>query len=708
MTIPSNYFERLYSGWIGKLAGIRSGAPIEGWTYEKIRKVYGVLDGYPANYKNFAADDDSNGPVFFVRALDDCADVNEFSSQDVANALLNYSPYEHGFFWWGGYGISTEHTAYLNLVNGIPAPRSGSIEQNGFTVAEQIGGQIFIDPWGLIAPNNPELAAKLATFAASVTHDGNGIYGGVYIAVCISLAFGDQDIKTILKDGLNYIPDDCEYARVAKKVMDFYEANPEDWRACYEYIYVNFGYDKYPGACHIIPNSAIMILSMLYGEGDFTNTLNIINMCGWDTDCNAGNVGCIMGIYCGLEGIDYVKWQKPINDFIANSGVVPSLNAIDAPYYVSYLANQAYRLAAKDVPDFWHAYLTTDIETSHFEYPTSTHAFRLKSASLGNILNTTEESYTGNRSLKVNFSQAHPGESNYVYKQTHYRNTDFSDSRYDPSFSPLAYPGQTVEVAVKLPSGLQELNSNVKAEVYALNGANQEEFRGDSILADDEWHELTLNIPGGQSGYISEVGVVLTLTSGGFERKDLSVYIDDLKISGNPDYIVNYAENGEDLWHGLHREINQFSRFKGLVFLENEKLHLTCSDRGEIYSGHHNWTNYKITTDLTPQMGNNHFVLGRVQGACRAYYLGFNGEGKVAILKNHYGHKVIAEAEYEWQMNKTYEFEVTCDGDELSLTIDGTPILSAQDSEYSTGGFGMSVFDGSHSIYTETRICSLL
>ncbi len=62
-------------------------------------------------------------------------------------------------FWWGGYGISTEHTAYLNLKNGIEAPQSGSVEQNGLILAEQIGGQIFIDTWGLVNPCNPEKAA---------------------------------------------------------------------------------------------------------------------------------------------------------------------------------------------------------------------------------------------------------------------------------------------------------------------------------------------------------------------------------------------------------------------------------------------------------------------------------------------------------------------------------------------------------------------
>lgn len=97
MKITENYMEKVYAGWLGKIIGIRLGAPIEGWTYQRIRDVFGEVWSYPADYKNFAADDDSNGPLFFIRALEDCEDSNNFSSKDVANALLNYAPYEHGF-----------------------------------------------------------------------------------------------------------------------------------------------------------------------------------------------------------------------------------------------------------------------------------------------------------------------------------------------------------------------------------------------------------------------------------------------------------------------------------------------------------------------------------------------------------------------------------------------------------------------------------
>jgi len=33
--IPENYIEKLYAGLLGKTIGVRHGAPIEGWSYER-------------------------------------------------------------------------------------------------------------------------------------------------------------------------------------------------------------------------------------------------------------------------------------------------------------------------------------------------------------------------------------------------------------------------------------------------------------------------------------------------------------------------------------------------------------------------------------------------------------------------------------------------------------------------------------------------
>ena len=108
--LKKEWIEKIYAGWLAKIIGIRLGAPVEGWTYEQIKSVYGKCGDYPVDYKRFAADDDSNGPLFFLRALEESmAKGREMTADDVGEALLNYAPFEHGFFWWGGYGCSTEH-----------------------------------------------------------------------------------------------------------------------------------------------------------------------------------------------------------------------------------------------------------------------------------------------------------------------------------------------------------------------------------------------------------------------------------------------------------------------------------------------------------------------------------------------------------------------------------------------------------------------
>ena len=157
--IQKDYIKKTYAGWLGKVIGIRMGAPIEGWQREKIEMFYGKeMKDYVVDYKDFAADDDSNGPIFFIRGLEH---YKNLTAREMGYTCLNYIAKEHGFFWWGG-ELSTEHTAFKNLFAGLEAPESGSAKVNGMGMAEQIGGQIFIDGFGFVAPGNPELACQLA------------------------------------------------------------------------------------------------------------------------------------------------------------------------------------------------------------------------------------------------------------------------------------------------------------------------------------------------------------------------------------------------------------------------------------------------------------------------------------------------------------------------------------------------------------------
>ncbi len=102
--------------------------------------------------------------------------------------------------------------------------------------------------------------------------------------------------------------------RLIQNLREWHAAEP-DWRVAREKLEAGYGYDSYPGVCHVVPNHGLIHLSLLYGGDDFQEAMKIVNTSGWDTDCNAGNVGCFLGIKNGLAAFDGpVDWRGPIAD----------------------------------------------------------------------------------------------------------------------------------------------------------------------------------------------------------------------------------------------------------------------------------------------------------------------------------------------------------------------------------------------------------
>ncbi|MGL4650506.1 MAG: ADP-ribosylglycohydrolase family protein, partial [Caldilineaceae bacterium] len=141
----ARYAARIYAGVLGKIIGVYLGRPVEGWSIERIAARFGSVRDYvhaSVGAPLIVADDDISGTFAFFRSLAESGYANPLTPAHVANTWLNQIVPERTILWWGGLGRSTEHTAWLRLQAGVPAPQSGSIALNGRTVAEQIGAQI--------------------------------------------------------------------------------------------------------------------------------------------------------------------------------------------------------------------------------------------------------------------------------------------------------------------------------------------------------------------------------------------------------------------------------------------------------------------------------------------------------------------------------------------------------------------------------------
>ena len=716
MKYDEHFRNKLYGGVIGKYIGVMHGAEIESWTYEQIKDVFGEIKQYPVRFNNFCSDDDLNGPLFYMRVLQDFGTSN-ISERQMGHTLLNYVGERHGFFWWGGYGTSTEETAYWNLLNGIEPPLSGSIEQNGKITAEQIGGQIFSDCWGLLCPGDPARAAHFAKMMSSVSHDGNGIYGGQFVVAAIASAFTSENVEQIIESALSVISADCEYALMVRDVVTQSKKNEGDFRKTFHFVKEKYGYQNYGGVCHIIPNAAVMVLSLIHGAGDFSDTLNICNMCGWDTDCNVGNIGTIMGVFTGAEKIPS-QWTESLSDFLCASSVLGCLNIQTLSQQALQLMKLSHNLyGVEPEPYFAELFAKTEGKHFHFEFPGALHAIRVRASRNQKVLltNTKEEAAGGERSLKVIAPYLHKGESVQVYFKSYYVPQDFQDSRYDPDFSPIVYPGDKITVMIKASNSSQQMTvcpfirdritgQYIKLEKAALHLSDPLQN-----TQNDKFQKLEFQIPTYEDILIEEIGwefyAPIDNNMGPF-----TVFLDDVEIIQNPNYMIHFDKLPMERWNVLHTCVAGLTWLRGKVELEDGWLAVSgCSAPAEAYTGEIHWKNYRFQSIIRPGKGDTHRILFRVQGAMRCYAAGFMKDNRLVLWKKEKDYRVLCQCPFTWEPNKEYKLTVEVNGNKTVIYVNDHAYLEWEDKEnaYNEGCIGFGTEGSSRTFFKEYEICML-
>ncbi|MCX7176221.1 MAG: ADP-ribosylglycohydrolase family protein [Proteobacteria bacterium] len=676
--LPNDYRERVYAGWLGKCIGVRLGAPVETWTYDEIAKHLGeVRDFVPlAPGKIFKPDDDTAYPMLLIRALEDFG-PNATAAQ-MGETLLNYLGDHHGTIWWGGDGACAEQTAYLHLKSGIVAPDSGSIARNGKLLAEQCGGQIFSDVWGLIAPNQPELAADYAERAASIAHDGEGLHGGRFIAALVSLAFSQRDPLMLIEGGLCVIPADSEYAHVTRAVMDIHRTQPDDWEAGYKILRQDFGYTNYAGDWHTIPNAAIVVMALLYGRGDFAKTLRIATNAGWDSDCSAGNAGAIIGVAVGLSGID-MHWRTAMNDLLVGASLTGARNLWNIPACADLFCDLGAQIAEAAPPLARPRF--------HFDYPGSTHGFfAYPGSTYGFPADARGTEVVGLRQVSPSSLQVAvralgaKGEVRIAVK-TYLRPSELSANYYGASFSPQIYPGQTITARVSIPADAQR---RVLAALYVWDDNRQATHQATGTeLIPGQWHTLTFSIPRLENALLTETGIVLRNLGGAWNGHLLMKSFD---WSGAPDFSCDFSEARAE-----YGALSEWTFLRGFWRLEGA-YHGGGATLSESYTGDPAWRDLSLEVDLVPLAGDEHNINLRVQGARRSYAVGLAAGNRLVIYKNVGAYHVVKEAHCPWEIGAHYRVRADVIGATIVASVNDRVLLEWTDTDhpYLNGQIGLS------------------
>jgi len=674
-----SYRERVYAGWLGKCIGVRLGVPVENWTAAEIERTFGEVRGYFALPPGavLGPDDDTAFSMLLIRALE--AYGPDVTPAEIGETVLNLAPDGHGTLWWGGYGRSTEHTAYQNLKAGIAAPRSGSAALNGRRLSEQIGGQIFSDVWGLVCPGDPARAAELAARAAAVSHDGAAVDGGRFVAALVSLAFTSCDPQTLLRAALEQLTPGGEYAAVVGAVLEHHRARPGDWRSCLSMLEQHWGPQRYGGPVHVIPNAGVVAMALLYGDGDFGRSICIATMAGWDTDCNAGNAGAVVGVAAGLDGIG-PEWRAPLNDTVAGAGLLGSRSLDDIPRCADLLARLGGDRAERR-PRF------------HFAYPGSTHGL-LAEAERGTI--ALRQIAEGSGALQISLRELSKKGESRVWAPTYWRPAQLSAQSYTAGFSPTIWPGQTLRARLIVPP---DTPAGLLAAPFVWDDNNAVRHQAAAIeLEPGGRHTVGLRIPALNNALLSRAGVAFRTAGQPWSGR---VLLDWLDWDGPPEWSTDFSLDRPE-----YGALAGWTFVRGYWRLEDGAYHSSGAERSESYTGDPEWSDLTLSVDLVPLAGEQHHLLLRVGGARRSYAAGLHGADRLAILRNHGGYRQVASTALPWRHGQRLQLAVTVAGDELSLAADGQPLLGWRDREAPLlrGQIGLANGPGCHTRWERVAV----
>lgn len=302
---------KIKGGWAGQTIGVTFGGPVEFRFQGTMINDYQPIVWYDGYIKKSMTEI----PGLYDDLYMDLTFVDVFEKKGIDAPVEEHAKaYANaGYVLW-----HANQSGRYNILNGIAAPRSGHWKDNPH--ADDIDFQIEADFSGLMAPGMPNTAAKIGDGIGHVMNYGDGWYGGVYVGAMYSLAFISDDVNYVVNEALKTIPPQSTFYKCIADVIAWHAQYPNDWKqtwfeiqkkwsdevGCPDGVFHSFNIDAKI-------NAAYIVLGLLYGNGDFTRTLDVTARAGQDADCNPSSAGGILGTMIGYEKIP-AYWKMGLKE----------------------------------------------------------------------------------------------------------------------------------------------------------------------------------------------------------------------------------------------------------------------------------------------------------------------------------------------------------------------------------------------------------
>lgn len=674
MKLSGNYRQKIYAGVLGKMIGVYLGRPVEGWPYSQIRERFGEVPYYvheELDLPLIVADDDLSGTFAFFRAVEDSGFDPQLTARQIGDAWLNYIMENKSILWWGGMGNSTEHTAYLRLKSGIPAPRSGSMALNGPVISQQIGAQIFMDAYAMMCPGDPERANRLVRACASVSHDGIALDAAGFLGSMEACAFEERNLDKIFDTCMPFIRTG-DLKALVEDVRNVC-AKESDWRKVREILDSRYGYHIYPGPCHMVPNHAMVLASILCGGDDFAESVKIGASAAWDTDCNAGNVGCFNGIRLGLEAIQARHdFRGPVADrmYVITSDGGEGIT--DAVKETRRIIRAAEAMTGDGTQEF--------LPRFGFEFPGSVQGFMECPYSRSRRCHAELDNPDG-KGLRIAFSNLAEGVRGYVSTATfldlqeEYRN-------YETYVSPTLYSGQDVTVSLCA----SQPGPEVRPYVWLADRENRlQKLEG-------PWHRIgtaeetfAWAVPDTRGLPVLRFGLEFQSR----ERFRGTVTVTAVDWSNTPRQICQKGIMMRDMW--------DTNPFWAKMFVSSAKhfapnLNATyCishdEPNGVATLGTRDFTDYTVSSRLKFSLHRRGGLVARSRGHRRYYAAVVSGGDRFQIIKRmDDAETVLAECPVEYRQFEKYPMALTVKGNQITASFDRWELTGEDPADALPGG----------------------